>query len=144
AGVFRAKRLLPDEIERELDYFCETIRAATWMAIREADASPPEERSAHDAPGMATPHHRLYGPPAWRRPGIQGLQNRNGTIAIQYPLGPRPREGGGWAWSGRVVADSDNWELVMTAAQRRRLEAQWRKDDPEDEDKEEDDGEQDA
>src|SRR5262245_134425 len=62
AGVFRAKRLLPDEIERELDYFCETIRAATWMAIREADASPPEERSAHDAPGMATPHHRLYGP----------------------------------------------------------------------------------
>jgi hypothetical protein len=70
---------------------------------------------------------------------------RDGTIAIQYPLGPRPPEGRGWAWSGRVVADPDNWELVMTAAQRRRLEAQWRKDDPEDEDKEEeDDDEQDA
>jgi hypothetical protein len=37
AGYLRAKQLLPDEIERELDYHCETLRGATWAYIRDAD-----------------------------------------------------------------------------------------------------------
>ena len=37
AGYLRAKQLLPDEIERELDYHCETLRGATWAYIHDAD-----------------------------------------------------------------------------------------------------------